>query len=109
MVFSRTHETSEPFIVEVNDQTTEAQLNDFQAHMSVFLKAHPKAYRADFEVTIKGENILLIQCAPTNAKVLPELSFQSSKMVLSMDIKYNNNWESKAVLRGEGKSFLWHT
>ncbi|KAF5355080.1 hypothetical protein D9756_005288 [Leucocoprinus leucothites] len=82
----RSPATSEPFTVEVSDQTTQEQLSKFRSQMIEFLKDHPEDYRADFTVVIK------------------ELSYRSQEMILSMEIKYNNNWESRAEVRAKRRN-----
>ncbi|KAF9452408.1 hypothetical protein P691DRAFT_772397 [Macrolepiota fuliginosa MF-IS2] len=82
----RSPATSEPFSIEVSHHTTEKQLEDFESRMTKFLKTKPKDYRDDFHVVIK------------------ELSFQDQKLVLNLEIKYNNNWESDIHVRARRRN-----
>ncbi|KXN90591.1 hypothetical protein AN958_03831 [Leucoagaricus sp. SymC.cos] len=82
----RSPATSEPFTIDISDQTTEEQLEIFRSLMVAFLKEHPKDYRDEFEVLIK------------------ELSTGSQKMVLCLEIKYNNNWESEPSIRAKRRN-----
>ncbi|KAJ3575131.1 hypothetical protein NP233_g1298 [Leucocoprinus birnbaumii] len=82
----RSPATSEPFTIEVSDRTTQEQLLKFRSYMIEFFKEHPEDYRDDFEVVIQ------------------ELSHRSQEMTLSMEIKYNNNWESRADVRARRRN-----
>lgn len=48
-----------------------------------------------------SSKVILLPLYTTYVDAVPELSYQDQKLVLGMEIKYNNNWEDDAQIRGE--------